>query len=204
MVKELNTQIGDNRFQISGRASSPFNLNWNIDSKNLKEITPELSGRLIVKGQLQGTIDKPIINANVDAKKISYKTFNLDSADFTASTTNNIYKINGKLKKLESDGQKIDSANLELNGTIENHTLSASIDHQDVKVQLKANGGWKNQQWSGILQQLKLADTKAGDWALQKPTRVTLAKVDLVLINFACRVTRLMLARQLVGLTLVV
>ena len=176
MVKELNTQIGDNRFQISGRASSPFNLNWNIDSKNLKEITPELSGRLIVKGQLQGTIDKPIINANVDAKKISYKTFNLDSADFTASTTNNIYKINGKLKKLESDGQKIDSANLELNGTIENHTLSASIDHQEVKVQLKANGGWKNQQWSGILQQLKLADTKAGDWALQKPTRVTLAK----------------------------
>ncbi|WP_299871949.1 translocation/assembly module TamB domain-containing protein [uncultured Cocleimonas sp.] len=176
MVKELNTIIGDNRFQVTGRASSPFNLSWNIDSKNLKEIASELSGRLIVKGQLQGTIDKPIINATVDAKKIKYKTFNLDSADFTASTTNNIYKINGKLKNFESDGQKIDDANLELNGSIENHTISALIDHQEAKVQLKANGGWKNQQWSGILQQLKLDDTQAGDWALQKPARVSVSK----------------------------
>ncbi len=176
MVKELNTQIGDNRFQVTGRASSPFNLNWNIDGKNLRQIMPDLSGSLVVKGQLQGTIDKPIINANVDAKKIAYKAFNLDSADFNASTTNNIYKISGKLKNLESEGQKVDSANLELNGSIENHTISALIDHQEAKVQLKANGGWKNQQWSGVLQQLILADTKAGDWLLQKPTRVSLAK----------------------------
>jgi translocation and assembly module TamB len=176
MVKSLNTQIGDNRFEVTGRASSPFDLSWNIDSKNLKEITPELSGRLIVKGQLQGTIDKPIINATVDAKKLSYKAFKLDSADFTASTTNNIYKINGKLKSLESDGQKIDNASLELNGSIENHTLAAFVEHQEAKVQLKANGGWENEQWSGILQQLKLDDTQAGDWALQKPARISLSK----------------------------
>ncbi len=176
MVKELNTQIGDNRFQVSGRASSPFNLSWNIDSKNLRQITPDLSGSLAVKGQLQGTIDKPIINAKVDAKKIKYKAFKLASADFTASTTNNIYKIKGELKKLESDGQKVDSANVELNGAIENHTITALIDHQEAKVILKANGGWKNQQWSGTLQQLKLAETKAGDWKLQKPTRVSFSK----------------------------
>ncbi|PID33744.1 MAG: hypothetical protein CR955_01115 [Thiotrichales bacterium] len=175
MVKELNTHIGDNHFQITGRASSPFDLSWNIDGKNLKEIAPELTGSLLAKGKLQGTIDKPIINASVGAKNIKHKDFNLGSAEFTASTTNNIYNINGEFKKLESNGQKIDSANLKLNGSIENHIISAFIDHQEVKVNLKANGAWKNKQWNGTLQQLKLADTKAGDWGLQKPTRISLS-----------------------------
>ena len=176
IVKQLNTQIGNNTFQVTGKASSPYDLTWNIESKNLKQIMPELAGSLIVKGQLQGTIDKPIINATGNASNLKFAEFGLGSGKFTASTKNGVYRIKSDLKKLRNADQKVKSANLELNGTIDNHAITAKLDHAEAKVNLKANGGWKNQKWNGSVKTLRLDDTKAGDWKLQKPTRVSLSK----------------------------
>lgn len=176
IVKQLNTQIGNNVIQVTGKASSPFDLTWNVDSKNLRQIMPELSGSLLVKGKLQGTIDKPIINATGDAKNLKFKEFGLQSGSFSASTKNGIYRIKGDLTKLKNADQDIRSAKLELNGSIENHTITALVDHSEAKVNLNANGGWKNERWSGTVKTLSLADTKAGDWKLQRPTRLSLSQ----------------------------
>ena len=176
IVKQLNTQIGNNTIQLSGKASSPFDLSWNVDSKNLRQISSELSGSLAVKGKLQGTIDKPIINATGDANNLKYEDLSLRSGKFTASTKNGIYRIKGDLKKLKNADQEVKSAKVELNGTIENHVITANVDHSDAKVNLKATGGWKDQRWNGSVKTLKLGDTKAGDWRLQKPTRVSISK----------------------------
>ncbi|MGK0271119.1 MAG: autotransporter translocation and assembly factor TamB [Cocleimonas sp.] len=175
IIKQLNTQVGNNSFLITGRASSPFDLSWNVDGKNLEQILPEMAGSLIVKGKLQGTIEKPIIDAIGTAKNLKYKTFSLRSADLSASTNNGFYRIKADLKKLKNEDQKIDAAQAELNGTIENHAISAKVDHSEGKLNLQANGGWQNQRWSGILKTLKLGDTQAGDWQLQKPSKISLS-----------------------------
>jgi len=175
IIKTLTTYVGNNQLQISGRAISPYALNWNIDGKNLNQLMPGLSGYLLAKGKLQGTIDKPIINATVDAKKIRYKDFELESADIVAQTNNGIYKIKGNIKNLQSAGQKISTATVELNGRIESHTIVASANHNEGKINLKANGGWLNQDWKGVLQNLQINETQAGDWRLQKPTQVSIS-----------------------------
>ena len=176
IVKQLNTQIGNNVIQVTGKASSPFDLIWNIDSKNLKQIMPELSGSLVAKGKLQGTIDNPIINASGDAKNLNFKEFGLQSGSFSASTNNGIYRIKGDLKRLKNADQIIRTAKVELNGSIENHVITASVDHSEAKAKLNATGGWKNERWNGTVKALSLADTKAGDWKLQRPTRVSLSQ----------------------------
>ena len=176
IIKTLTTSVGNNQLQISGRASSPYDLNWNIDGKNLNQIMPGLSGYLLAKGNLQGTIDKPIINATVDAKNIKYKDFILGSAGVVAQTNNGIYKIKGNLKKLQSAGQEVSKAALELNGRIESHNIIASANHKEGEINLKANGGWLNQNWKGILKSLQIKETQAGDWRLQKPTQITISE----------------------------
>ncbi len=176
VIKQMNTQIGNNTIQVTGKASSPFDLNWNVEGKNLKQISSDLSGNLVVKGQLQGTIDRPIINASGDANNLKFDAFSLGSGKFTASTKNGIYRIKSDLKKLKNADQEVKSAKIELNGTIESHAITAKVNHSDAKVDLKANGGWKNQRWNGSVKTLKLGDTKAGDWRLQKPTRVSISK----------------------------
>ena len=189
VVKELNSQIGENRLSVSGRASSPFDLSWNLDGKNLKQLTPELSGKLIANGKLQGTLDNPIINAKLDAKQLRYKDFNLGSADVTAKTESGIYHIAGDLKNFKGAGQKIAKAQFGLDGRIDKHVIKVSVDHDAAKLALNANGGWRNQQWQGVLQQLSLKETDAGNWRLQKPTQLKLSKDSLSSSQF-CLLSR--------------
>ncbi len=176
IIKNMSSTIGNNKIKISGRAVSPFDLTWDIEAKKLTQLYPGLSGYLLAKGKLKGTIEKPIINGTVDAKNIVYKDFKLGSADVSAQTNNGVYKIKGKLKKLQSKDQKINRSTFELNGRVENHTIIAFVDHDEAKVNLKANGGWLNEKWKGNLQSLQVKDTQAGDWRLQKPTAVSLSK----------------------------
>jgi translocation and assembly module TamB len=176
IIKELTTQAGKNRINISGRASSPFDLNWDIDSKNLKQLMTGLSGHLVAKGKLQGTVDQPIINAKGQAKNIIFQKFKLGSANFSAKTKNGNYTINADLKNLQSDAQKISQAQFDLNGRIENHTVKLSFKHELAAVKLTANGGWKNQQWSGNVQKFALQGKEYGHWRLQKPIRVSVSE----------------------------
>jgi translocation and assembly module TamB len=176
IIKTLTVSAGTNQVKISGKASSPYDLNWNIDGKNLNQIMPGLSGYFLAKGKLGGTIDKPILNATVDAKKIQYENFKLGSADVVAQTNNGIYKIKGNLQDLQSADQKITKATVDINGRIESHTITASADHNEGKISLKANGGWLNSNWKGILQSLQIKETQAGDWRLQKPTQISISE----------------------------
>jgi len=176
IIKNLVSQIGNNRIKISGQVTSPFNLNWDINSKNLQQLVPGLAGRLVSKGQLQGTLERPIINTSIDGKNLRYKGIKLGSIKATAQTKNGIYKIKGDLSNLQTADQKIKRLKLDINGRVESHSIKLYADHEQGKVSLKANGSWLNQRWKGNLQSLSLKDTKAGDWRLQKPTSVSLSK----------------------------
>lgn len=176
IVKNLLLNSGKNRIKISGRASSPFDLEWDIDGKNMNQLLPELSGRLKAKGRLQGTIDKPTINASVEARNLRYQDMRLASADFVATTKNGRYNIKGKLSNLDVSGQKIATAKLTASGTIENHTVDLSFNKDQADVVLKASGGWRNQTWKGTLQKLQYKDEKAGKWVLQKPVQISASK----------------------------
>ena len=184
MIKELNSSVGNNHVQISGRASSPYDLSWNIDSKNLQQLMPELSGQLAAKGRLKGTLENPIINATADAKKLRFRDFKLASAGLVATTKNGVYDIKGNFKKLEGGGQKISKASLDVRGRVENHTIKLAFDHKEGKVKLSASGAWLKQTWKGSLQRLTLKNTQAGDWRLQKPTALMLSKTSINVNQF--------------------
>jgi len=176
IIKSMTTHVGENRILISGRATSPFDMTWDIEAKKLKQLYPELSGYVVAKGKLQGTIDKPIINGTGKAKNIIFKDFKLGSGNVIAQTNNGVYKIKGKIQKLQSADQKVNKATFDINGRIENHSIKAFVDHDEGKVKLTANGAWSNETWKGSLQKLEVKDTQAGDWRLQKPTQISLSK----------------------------
>jgi len=176
IIKSMTTYVGENKILISGRATSPFDMTWDIEAKKLNQLYPDLSGYFVAKGKLQGTIDKPIINGTGEAKNISFKDFKLGSGNITAQTNNGVYKIKGQIQKLQSADQKINQATFDVNGRIENHSIKAFVDHDEGKVQLTANGAWLNETWKGNLQTLDVKDTQAGDWRLQKPTQISLSK----------------------------
>ena len=176
IIKDLALQSGKNNIKISGRASSPFDLSWDIDSQNLGELMSGLSGNLVAKGNLKGDIEKPIINTSGSASNIRFQDFKLGAAKFNAKTQNGIYQVKADLSKLESADQKVNNAEFNLNGKVESHVINLSFDHELAKVTTKANGGWIDQSWKGFVQTLNFNGEKVGDWRLQKPTQVSVSE----------------------------
>ena len=73
-VENLDLQLGDNHLQITGRASEPFNLKWQLDAQNIKQLMPnkmadlDVAGSIKGSGTLRGNLDKPEIKIAVVAK----------------------------------------------------------------------------------------------------------------------------------------
>ena len=176
--------IGKNKIKASGKASPPFDLSWDINAKHLKQLLPDLSGKLIAKGTLKGTLEQPILNAKLDAKNIHYQHYKLGSANLMAKSTQGVYSLQGDLKQLDLDQQKISKASLDASGTIDSHQLKLNFTHPDARVKLQAKGGWKDPQWKGTLQQLQLDTRQVSKWKLQKPVQITASKDQLKTSKF--------------------
>ena len=187
-LQTVTANIGENTVKANGQASPPFDLQWDIKAKNLTQLLPDasldLSGQLMATGTLKGNIEKPLLNATLNAKNLRYQNYTLGSANLVASSKQGIYSIRGQLEQLTIDQQKISKANIDASGTIQQHQLSLGMTHPDAKVQLKAQGGWTAPEWKGTLQQLVLDTKQVSTWQLQQPVQIIASKEHLKTSKF--------------------
>ena len=179
IIKRLITTAGNNRIAITGRATSPYQLKWNINGNNLTQFLPALSGQLFAKGTLNGTSNHPILNTTIKANGIHYKDSFLASANLDATTNNGLYRIKGKATDLKLSGQTIKTVNISVDGSIKNHTIRLNAIHDEANIDLNATGKWEQKTWTGLLRQLIVSSTQAGDWHLAAPTPLALSQNKL-------------------------
>ncbi len=175
-IKNILAQLGNNKVKANGKASPPFNLSWDINASELDQLLPDLSGKLIAKGTLTGSLDQPILNAKIDAKKIKYQQYSLGSANLVATTKQGIYSVKGTAKNLDLEKEKIQHIKIDAAGKIDKHHVKLDLVHKEGKAQLQAHGGWKNQQWKGVIEKLQLDTKQVSKWKLQKPVHITASK----------------------------
>jgi len=187
-LDNVQADLGQNKIEANGSASPPFDLSWNINADNLSQLLPDasldLSGQLSAKGTLKGTLEQPVLNAKVKARDLRYQQYKLGSADLIAESKQGVYSVRGDLDQLDLDQQKISDAKLDASGTIENHQLKLAFTHPDAKVTLQAQGGWKDPQWKGSLQQLVLDTKQVSKWQLQKPVQISASTDQLKTSSF--------------------
>jgi translocation and assembly module TamB len=171
-AQDIVVESGNNRVDVSGQATEPFDLRWKVDAKNLAKAWKGLEGSLQGEGILKGSLDKPEIQADLKGKQLWFQDYHLGSLDVQAGQQGERYTLKGLLENFQSGETVIKSAKLDGQGTVENHRLSANIVHAEGKADVVAAGGWKNRQWQGAVENLSLRDTPAGDWDMA-------GKVDL-------------------------
>ncbi len=187
-LDNIQADLGQNKIKASGKASPPFDLSWDIDATDLSQLLPDasldLAGKLTAKGTLKGSLEQPLLNANVKVRDLRYQKYKLGSANLIAESKQGIYSLRGDLDQLDLDSQKITDAKLDASGTIENHQLKLAFTHTDANVKLEAQGGWKDPQWKGSLQQLLLNTKQVSNWKLQQPVQISASKDQLKTSQF--------------------
>lgn len=165
-LHKVNALIGNNQLQAEGNVGESFDLHWQVDAKNLATAWKGLEGSLKGAGVLKGKLNKPEIQADLKGSKLRYQNFRLGSLDVQASQTGEIYAVKGNVQDFKTGNTVIPSAQIDAQGTLENHRVTAKVTHPEGKADFVANGGLKDAQWRGTVQSLSLRDTAAGDWVM--------------------------------------
>lgn len=171
-VKNLRARSGTNRLEVNGKASEPFDLAWSLQGDNLAQVLKGLQGQLSGDGQLQGTIKQPQVSAKLAGQGISYQDYRLAAIDMDIEQNKQQFTIDGNLKNLQIAQEKIESISLKGDGKLEKHNLALQLAHTFGKVNLQAEGGWKNETWQGLLKQLNIKETEVGNWSLNQAVNV--------------------------------
>jgi len=168
-AQEVVIQSGGNRLEVSGQATAPFDLRWKVDAKNLAKAWKGLEGSLQGEGIFKGKLEAPEIQADLTGSKLRYQDYRLGALDLQAQQVGERYEVNGTLKDFKTGETLIQVATIEGQGTITSHQVRAQATHESGKLDVTANGGWKNGQWQGTIPSLALRDTPAGDWKMVAP-----------------------------------
>lgn len=171
-AQDLVVESGGNRVEVSGQAMEPFDLQWQVDAKNLAKAWQGLGGTLQGEGSLRGTIAKPEIQADLQGSKLRYQDYRLQALNLQIAQHGERYELQGKLDGIEASGQQIKTVQLDGGGTLTDHRMQAKLDHADGKLGFVAQGGWEQERWQGTVSQLSLRDTPAGNWQADEAVRL--------------------------------
>lgn len=109
-------------------------------------------------------------------KQLKSDKFDLGAADIRFDGNEEFVDLKGIVQKLKVAGQLIDQAEVDAKGKLDNHQINLIGKSKVGNLSAKAQGGWLEDQWKGVIKQLEIVKTETGDWKLNKPVNVAVSK----------------------------
>lgn len=189
-VDDLNVQVGNNQINASAQLKEKLlDLDLDIKAKQLSAFYPKLNGALNLNGKINGNLEKPKINLQLDGKNIAFDGHKvreikgkIDTALFSGGNLNNHLEIQG----LSTGGQNIPKIELKTQGQFQQHQIQLNTTGE-YQAQLQMAGGFKGlDTWQGTIQQLK---TKALglEFQLFKPSAFLFSPKEISLKDFCLK-----------------
>lgn len=180
--------VGGNRVDVDGHIQGDaLDIRFALDGKNLAGFHPDLRGTLSGKGQLQGKVSAPQLQAELKGNNLSFAEYQLTSLD--AKLDSSLQKggaLNNRivLGKLRAAGQEWAEIQVETAGRFEAHTLRVQSKGGSFDIDLAAEGGLESPDaWRGTLQRLRASGYDL-EWVLQKPAALAVSPQAINLKDF--------------------
>ncbi|MDO4642948.1 MAG: translocation/assembly module TamB domain-containing protein [Cardiobacteriaceae bacterium] len=187
-VQTVDVRIGDNHLFLNGLIQEgKLALNFDLDGKQLSAFYPSLSGSLNGKGKIDGSIQTPEIQAQLNGNALSfadYKIANVQGKINTALKKNGNFTNRLQMQGVQIANKRWQEIVLSTEGNFERHSFNLRSTGGDANAQISANGGFTTlDNWKGEIATL---DFNGFDmqWHLQKRATLQLAKQNIVLRDF--------------------
>ncbi len=152
----------DGQLDLSGANTQ---LTWLVDSSSLEDFHPELTGKLKSQGEINGTINSPRIEAEINASNITYTDYALQTLSA---------RLHLDLEKQENNQSRIEASNIlfggqQINSLVlqqQNDRLSIDASHDRFELSTTSTLNRLKKNWQGQIQTLQLSSADYGNWAL--------------------------------------
>ena len=178
-VKKFQLQSGQSVITASGQINEGKTLNWVVNSSNLADFHPELTGALTALGTVSGNLAAAQIFADIDGNKLAYS--NVVSINQWKSklsldmSQQGVMSGKGSLVGLSVENSAPLDVTVDLNGTTDKHQVSVDVANRELKVSAQLAGGLSETNWQGEFSQLTLEHVLAGQWRLSEQGAIRIA-----------------------------
>lgn len=177
----INITSQNSYLKIYGDYDDQTKIYYAAQIPNIKPWLNHYHGQLTAKGRIFGSRKHPLLTGNLKANKLVHKQQQIKEinaqwrVDLSKKTPS---QININLQNLAASPVYINSANLNLTGTITQQQLNASIINHSGSLHITTSGGIQNGTWSGIIKKLNLISQPYGNWKLQKSSNLSLSQTQ--------------------------
>lgn len=170
---EFTLTSGNSRLEVKGSSAATLDLDLRLHSGNLAEVLPQGSGSLEAKAHLSGNSKKPALDLQLKGSEIGFER---NKIGHLIATAHGLIANDGRLQatvqlhKATLSGISLDQASLDLQGSLEQHSLKLAASNNAIKAGCEFQGKLAAGQWQGALRQSQFSHSGWGSWLQQGPS----------------------------------
>ena len=144
-----------------------------IDAPELAGLYPDLQGRVAGRASLGGTLDQPRARVTATAGGLQLKSLQASdlNLDFELTAADRLRALL-EIKGLASDDLALGELQIELAGSLSEHTVEAKLTGDVVDAELSTAGGWNGTQLDELLLRGRIGQAQVGEWQLADSPRL--------------------------------
>jgi translocation and assembly module TamB len=176
-IERLTFDSGRSLFSASGSIGSDIDVEWEVDSPDLSDLWPQLTGRLESTGRAVGPLRRPGVEGDAEGSGLGFGDIEIGALTFRgrvdpAGVTHSDLVLD--LERARIVGREIDRLTLRGDGTADEHRLSAAVAGEDAAMELVLTGvleqAWQaDYLWRFELVEGRLAYGTLAPWTLDSP-----------------------------------
>lgn len=192
-LEKFNLTSGETQITANGAIGKKLDLQWKVDSENINSLLPDASGKINGQGIVKGLIKQPFLEGRLSGQKLAYQDYKIESINLNMD-----FDLENKqqstltlvLDDLKFNKTLIKTAEAELQGKLDNHTLKFNLDSNQGQVELVLDGNFTNldkdePSWEFQLKQGQISYPKLAPWNLQSSSSGRISK-NITEINETC------------------
>jgi len=173
--------------QIQGQVTEAIDLSLKLHSGNLAELWPNARGKVDLNAKFTGPLAAPSFALTLAGAGIGFGGNRVETINLETKGTlvpDGSLAATGKAQQALIGGLNVAQANVQLQGSLNNHTLLAEGRTPNFSAGITAQGTYADHHWQGALRQARLTQLTGAalsDWRQQQPTALFISteKVEL-------------------------
>ncbi|NIS74903.1 MAG: hypothetical protein GTO08_06415, partial [Deltaproteobacteria bacterium] len=162
----------------SGNVSDRWDVRWEIEAEDLRDLIPDGGGSVRGKGRVSGPRPVPRIEAILAGKDVAAGTMGAGAFDADIAidlSDGEVSRIAVTASGIRAGTRQFDSLSLKGDGKLVSHDLSASLKSSGENYAVAVAGGYENRSWEGMLTQGDFTTEQFGTWSLLEKEVVSLS-----------------------------
>ena len=175
-------RVGDNRINFDGSYGQRLQVNAALRFSDLSQLGIGAAGLLQGDIRLNTNFKTLEATGNLNGKGLGWKDYFVDAlaADFRVPATGR-GDVALQLTDARIGNLMFTTARLNAAGSAQSHTLQAELAVEQGSAELKLEGSFANERWSGDVEKLSLSGDQTGEWTLREEADFSLSRSELKL-----------------------